>query len=86
MPVPEELPQITIFRTRYPDFREIAFLHQPEQKSGIVAIGLLSPHSLGFDFRRVADPNLDAQFCQRPLEPACVAGDSYGAACYPCRL
>jgi len=35
------------------------FPHEFQQKAGVVAIGLLFPHSLGFDFRGVPDPHLE---------------------------
>src|SRR5215468_224128 len=70
MPMPQQLPQIPILRTRHPDFREVIFSHQPEQESGILAVVLLLLHALGLDLRGIADPQLEIKFCQQPLKPA----------------
>jgi hypothetical protein len=64
MPVPKQLPQITILRTRYPDSRKIIFPHQSQHQSGVLTVGLLLADSLGLNLRRIADPYLDTQFCQ----------------------
>jgi len=47
--MPEQLPQIAILRTRYPDPREAIFSHQLQQEFSIFAVGLLLPYppSLG---------------------------------------
>jgi hypothetical protein len=50
------LPQISILGTRYPDSRKTIFQQQLQQKSGILAVGLLLPYSLGLDLRSIADP------------------------------
>jgi len=64
MPVPKQLPQIPILRTRYPDSREIIFPQQSQQQSGVLTVGLLLADSLGLNLRRIADPYLDTQFYQ----------------------
>src|SRR6516165_2263578 len=74
MPVPQQLPQIPILWTRYPDARKAIFQHELQQKSGILAVGLRLPDSLGLDLRRIADPQLETKLCQQPLEPACLSG------------
>src|SRR5215469_17402590 len=74
MPVPQQLPQIPILWTRYPDARKAIFQHELQQKSGILAVGLRLPDSLGLDLRRIADPQLETKLCQQPLEPACISG------------
>src|SRR5215472_5924410 len=74
MPVPQQLPQIPILRTRYPDLGEVIFPHQPEQESGILAVVLSFLHSLGLDLRWIADPQLETKFCQQSLEPAGKSG------------
>jgi hypothetical protein len=58
----EQLPQITILWTGYPDARKAIFREQFQQQSGILAVGLLLAHALGFDLRGIADPDLDSQF------------------------
>src|SRR6516162_3802777 len=74
MPVPQQLSQIPILRTGYPDFREVIFPHQPEQQSGILAVVLLLLHALGLDLRRIAHPQLEIKFCQQSLKPAGKSG------------
>src|SRR5215469_7341485 len=74
MPMPQQLPQIPILWTRYPDARKAIFQHELQQKSGILAVGFRLPDSLGLDLRRIADPQLETKLCQQPLEPACISG------------
>jgi len=74
MPMPKQLPQIPILGTGHPDARKGIFQQQLQQKSSIVAIGLLLADSFPLDLRRIANPYLDAQFCQQPLEPPGIAG------------
>jgi len=64
MPVPKQLPQITIFRTGYPDSRKAIFPQQLQQKLGIETIGFLLPDSQSLDLCRIANPHLETQFCQ----------------------
>ena len=64
MPMPQQLPQIPILRTRYPDAREIIFQQQLQQKLGILTVRLLLADSLRVDLRGVANPHLDTQFRQ----------------------
>jgi hypothetical protein len=55
VPVPEQLPQITIFRTGCPDARRVIFQQQLRQKLGILAVGLLLADALGLDLRRITN-------------------------------
>jgi len=64
MPVPKQLPQITILRTGYPDSRKAIFQQQLQQKFGIEAIGFLLADSQSLDLCRIADPHLETQLCQ----------------------
>jgi hypothetical protein len=41
MPVPKQLTQIAIFRTRYPDPRKAIFHHQLQKQLSIFTVGLL---------------------------------------------
>src|SRR6516164_8642614 len=70
MPVPQQLSQIPILRTRYPDSRKTIFHHQLQQKFRILAVGLLLLDAPGLDLCWIADPQLDTELCQQPLEPA----------------
>jgi hypothetical protein len=64
VPVPKQLPQITILRTGHPDLGKVIFQQQLQQKLRIVTVGLLLADSLGLNLRRIADPYFDTQFCQ----------------------
>jgi hypothetical protein len=46
MPVPQQLSQVTILRTRYPDPRKIIFPQQSQQQSGVLPVGLLFAHAI----------------------------------------
>ena len=74
MPMPQQLTQISIFRTGYPHPRKAIFQQQLQQQCGIQAVRLLLSHPLGLDLRRISDPQLEAQFRQQPLEPAGMSG------------
>jgi hypothetical protein len=58
MPVPQQLPQIPILRTGYPDSRKAIFPHQLQQEPGILAVRFLFPDSLGLDHRGIPNPHL----------------------------
>jgi hypothetical protein len=64
MPVPKQLPQITILRTRYSYPRKAIFQQQLQQKLGILVVGLLLADALRLDLRCIANPHLETQFCQ----------------------
>jgi hypothetical protein len=64
MPVPEQLPQITIVRTGYPHAWEVIFEQQLQQELGILAVGLLLADPLRLNLRCIANPHLDTQFSQ----------------------
>src|SRR5215472_4704320 len=74
MAVPQQLPQIPVLRTRYPDPRKAIFQHELQQKSRILAVGLPLLNSLGLDLGRIADPQLETKLRQQPLEPAGKSG------------
>src|SRR6516165_10993014 len=80
MPVPQQLPQIPILWTRYPDARKAIFQHELQQKSCILAVGFRLPDSLGLDLRGIPDPQLEAKLCQQSLEPACISGSLHAYA------
>src|SRR5580704_2421529 len=87
MPVPQQLPQITVLWVRHPDPRKVIFPQQSQQQSGVLTVGLLLADSLGLDLRRIPDPQLDTQLGQQPLEPAGVSGrfHSYATTRRSCR-
>jgi len=62
MPMPQQLTQISIFRTGYPHPRKAILQQQLQQQCGIQAVRLLLAHPLGLDLRRIPDPQLEAQF------------------------
>ncbi len=53
-----------LLRTRYPDAREALFHQQLQQQLRILTIGLLLPHSCGFNLGRISNPQLETQFGQ----------------------
>jgi hypothetical protein len=50
--------------------RKAIFAHQPQQKSGIFAVGLPLFDAFGLDLGGIADPQLEIKFRQQSLEPA----------------
>src|SRR5215469_2284527 len=85
MSVPQQLTQVSIFRTGYPHPRKAILQQQLQQQGGIQTVCLLLSHPLGLDLRRIPDPQLEPQFRQQPLEPARMSGrlhpHSHLAAC-----
>jgi hypothetical protein len=73
MPMPQQLPQITILGVRHPDPRKAILQHQQQYELRILPIRLLLAHSLGSNLRWVSDPQLEAQFLQQALEPTRVS-------------
>src|SRR5215471_1310860 len=74
MPVPQQLSQVPILWTRYPDFRKAIFQQELQQQSGILTVGLRLPDALGFNLGGIADPQLETKLCQESLKPACIPG------------
>jgi len=72
VPVPQELPQVSILRIRYPDPRKAVLHQQLQQVFGILAVGLLFPYSLRSNLGWISDPQLVVQLHQQPLEPTRV--------------
>jgi hypothetical protein len=68
--MPQQLPQITILRIRYPDSREAIFQQQLQQQLRVLAIGLLPAYPLSADRGGIADPQLKLQLGKQALEPA----------------
>jgi hypothetical protein len=62
VPMPQQLPQITILPARYPDPRKIIFQQQSQNQLRILAIRLLLAYPLRTDLGRVPDPQLKLQF------------------------
>src|SRR5438309_2521686 len=73
MPVPQKLPQIPVLPAGYPHLRKPILPQQLENMLSILAVRLMLAHSLGSDLGRIPNPQLDVQFCQQSLEPACVS-------------
>src|SRR2546423_5841565 len=73
MPMPEQLPQVSIFCIRYPDPRKGISHQQLQQQWRILTIGLLLAHSFRANFRCVPDPQLKLQVPQQTLKPACMS-------------
>jgi hypothetical protein len=73
MTMPHQLPQIALLRRGHGKQRETFLQQQVEQQFGIAAIGLLLAWGGRPDLAGMAHPQLDAAFCQQPLEPARAA-------------
>ena len=61
MPVPEQLSQISILRTRYPDSGKTILHQQLQQQLRILTVGLLLAHALGSYLAGIANPQLVVQ-------------------------
>jgi hypothetical protein len=61
VPVPEQLPQVTILPTRYPDPRKTIFQQQSQNQLRILAIRLLLAHPLRANLGCIPDPQLKPQ-------------------------
>jgi hypothetical protein len=72
MPMPQQLPQITIGRVRHPYPPKAVLQQQPQQQLRILSIRLLLAHSFRADLGCVPDPQLKLQLVQQTLKPACV--------------
>src|SRR5580692_3058455 len=70
VPVPQQLPQIPVLPTRYPDLRKTIFQHQLQNQLRILAIRLLLAYSLRPDLRGISDPQLEVHLREQPLKPA----------------
>jgi hypothetical protein len=70
VPVPQQLPQITILSARHPDLWKVILQHQSQNMLCTLAIGLLLTLPLPGDLGGVSDPQLHVQFCQQSLELA----------------
>ncbi len=73
MPMPQQLPQIAVLPTRYPDLGETIFQQQAQNQLRILTICFLLAYSFGPDLGCVSDPQLKLQLGHQALEPACVA-------------
>src|ERR1700730_15227582 len=68
--MPQQLPQIPILPTRYPDLGKTILHQQLQNMLRILPICLLLAFALPSDLGGVADPQLKVQFRQQSLEPA----------------
>ena len=60
--MPQQLPQITIFRTRHPDPWEAIFQHQFQQKPSVLAVGFLLPYAFGLYLGWISNSQLEPEF------------------------
>jgi hypothetical protein len=82
MPVPHQLPQITILRTRYPDSRKVLFLHQSQQQSDARTL-TPAPSVPDKTSRLLAEGNAELLFTNkrgRPLSGEQASGESFAPA------
>src|SRR5512144_644 len=70
VPVPQQLPQITVLPARHPYPRKTILQHQSQKELRILSIRLLLPYSFGSNLRRIPDPQLELQFRQQALKPS----------------
>jgi len=70
MAMPQQLSQISILRTWYPGSRKDIFPHQSQQHSGVLTVGLVLLDLLRLGHYGIADPYLETQLGQQPLETA----------------
>jgi hypothetical protein len=59
MPMPQQLPQITILGVRYPDPRKAIFQQQLQNQLRILPVRLLLAHPSRPDLRRIPEPLRD---------------------------
>src|ERR1700686_623330 len=72
VPMPQQLPQIPILPTRYPDLGKTILHQQLQNMLRILPIRLLLAFALPGDLGGVPDPQLEVQFRHESLEPACM--------------
>ncbi len=72
MPVPQQLPQISVLLTRHPDLRKVILHHEFQYQLGILSIRFLFAYSLALDLGRVSNPQLKLKLRQQSFEPACL--------------
>src|SRR6185437_12643863 len=80
MPMPQQLPQIAVLPTRYPDLRETIFQQQAQDQLRILSIRLLLAHAFGANLGCISDPQLKLQLADQALEPARVAAGFHSHA------
>src|ERR1039457_2389179 len=73
MPVPQQLPQITILPAWHPDLRKVIFQHQAQYQLRILAIRLLLAHAFRIDCRSISGPQLEMQLGEKSFKPARVS-------------
>src|SRR5215471_19139461 len=70
MPMPQQLPQIPVLPTRYPDLGKTILHQQLQNMLRILPIGFLLAYPLGANLGGVANPQLEAQLRQHSFKPA----------------
>jgi hypothetical protein len=70
VPVPQQLSQIPVLPSRYPNLRKPILDQQLQNMLCILAIRLLLAYPSGSDLGGVANPELERQLRQQSLEPA----------------
>src|ERR1700752_5213442 len=73
MPMPQQLPQIPILPTRYPDLGKTILHQQLQNMLRILPIRFLFAYSLGANLRRISDPPFEGQLRQQTFKPACMS-------------
>ncbi len=68
----QQLPHVPHLQTRHPDPRKPVLPQQLQQMLRVPPVGLLLAHYRGPDLGGIAEPQLEAQLRQQPLEPRIV--------------
>src|ERR1700722_14768524 len=68
--MPQQLPQIPVPPTRYPDLRETIFQQQTQNQLRVLPIRLLLADAFGPNLCRISDPKFHLQLSQQSFEPA----------------
>ncbi|MGB8063423.1 MAG: hypothetical protein WCF26_16135, partial [Candidatus Sulfotelmatobacter sp.] len=72
MPMPQQLPQIPILPTRYPDLGKTILHQQLQNMLRILPIRFLLAYPLGANLAGIANPQLKLQLSQQPFKPTSV--------------
>jgi hypothetical protein len=70
MPMPQQLPQIPILATRYPDFGKTILHQQLQNMPRILPIRFLLAYPLGANLAGVANSQFESQLRQQTFKPA----------------
>jgi hypothetical protein len=70
MAMPKQLAHVAVLRGWRPGLGKTVFHEQVQKMACIAAVGFLLAHATSTDLGGIADPQLDVQLSQQPLEPS----------------